>query len=64
MKRMHKHNYLQYLFQTSIACIRKEKSNYCKLCKICANQGKSSFEDTYMYMYVYIYLYIYSFKNE
>ena len=30
-------------------------SNYCKLCKICVNQGKPSFEDAHMYVYVYIY---------
>ena len=32
-------------------------SNYCKLCKICVNQGKPSFEDAHMYVYVHIYIY-------
>jgi len=34
-------------------------SNYCKLCRICVNQGKPSFEDAHMYVYVYINKYIY-----
>ena len=33
-------------------------SNYCKLCKICVNQGKPSFEDaTYVCVCAYIYIY-------
>ena len=32
--------------------------SYCrKLCKICVNQGKPSFEDAHMYVYIYIYCY-------
>jgi len=29
-------------------------SYYCKLCKICVNQGKPFFEDAHMYVYIYI----------
>ena len=58
MKRVQWHNYLQYLFQTSAAFARKKMSNYCKLCKICVNQGKPSFEDAHMYVYVYIYIHV------
>ena len=55
----------QYLFQTSAAFARKKKTNillHCKLCTICVNQGKPSFEDAHMYVYVYInkYIYIYT----
>ena len=33
-------------------------SHHCKLCKICVNQGKPSFEDAHMYVYIYNYIYI------
>ena len=45
----------QYLSQTSAAFARKKMSYYCKLCKICVNQGKPSFEDAHMYVYIYMY---------
>ena len=37
-------------------------SYYCKLCKICVDQGKPSFEDAHMYVYIiYIYIWMYVF---
>ena len=42
--------------------LEKKMTYYCKLCKICVNQGKPSCEDAhtvYIYMIIYVCMYIY-----